>query len=342
LEFRLSVRIDWGHHLAQYAKLLDIDPIPVKEYCENNGLPFASAKRHISAKKARLHLTEPEKNKAPSKKTAKKPNKNGSTTILKRAAKKPSNKVISHGAPVGNKNSRTTGRSDRLRDIPATTIKEAVINMEEDDINSSRPLERTLTVLYAQFENLLRNQHNMQGAIDHLYDAGEMPTIDKWNEGETHILKKYRCDGATGSSLAAMADTISQVQKRQVEILLKRRELSAYTRIEELQIINGAYEDRMANGLTATETVRIIENFGLTPPLSLAKEMEREITFLEPPAPPEVESISDADLEAEVVNYTESLGSQLENLYLEGSPFSGGIDLGHENSDELLEESDFE
>lgn len=332
--FGLSVRIDWGYHLAQYAKILDLDPIPVKEYCENNGLPFASAKRHISTKKARLYLSDPEKNRAPPKKPAKKPKKKEATKKAKKASV--------YGAPVGNKNSRKTGRFDRLEDIPATAIKEAVINMEQDDINSSRPLERTLTVLYAQFENILRNQSNMKGAINHLYDAEEMPTIAEWNEGDTHILKTYRCDAATSSSLAAMAETISQVQKRQAEILLKRRELSAYTRIEELQIINGAYEERMANGLTATETVRIIENFGLTPPLSLAKEMEKEITFLEPPAPPEVESISEAQLESEVVSYKESLGSELESLYLQGNPFSGGIDLGHENSDELLEESDFE
>jgi hypothetical protein len=333
----LAERIDWSYHLEEYAKSLDIDPVSVQVYCEANGLPFGSAKRHISTKKARLHLGK-DKKKTKTRPTVKsKAQESGSLTINKKPAKKT-------GAKAGHKNSRTTGAAVPLERIPAAIVKKAVINMAENDTNHTRPLERVLTVLHAQFEYAVQNQINMHAVISHLYDADEMPDKEQWNEGEAYVLKRYRCDAASGSSLAGLADTISQVQKRQAEILIKRRELSSYTRIEELEIIQNAYERRITEGLTATDTIRLIEAYGIAPPISLAKEMEKEITFIEPPEEVDPDEISEAQLIAEQVAFKDSLGAQMDK-------FIGGrrelvetmvADADALNSGESLSEEDFQ
>lgn len=338
----LAERVNWAYHLEEYAKSLEVDPISVEEYCKINGLAFGSAKRHLSAKKARLFLNgDAEKGKTPKKSKSKVP-KSGSLKIPKKPAKSPVKKPAKRGTGVGHTNSRSTGASVPIEKIPAAIVKKAVINMEQDDTNHTRPLERVLTVLHAQFEYALQNQMNMHGAMEHIYDTEGMPTKEEWNEGEAYILKKYRCDAASGSSLAGLADTISQVQKRQAEILVKRRELSAFTRIEELEIIQAAYESRITGNLSATDTVRLIESRGVTPPLSLSKEMEKEITFLEPPEEIPAEGMSDAEFDLEVIEYENSLGAELAKLTALGNAFNGGINVGHDNSDGLLEESDFE
>jgi hypothetical protein len=134
------------------------------------------------------------------------------------------------------------------------------------------------------------------------------------------------------------------VQKRQAKILIKSHELSSYTSIEELGIIQNAYERRFTEGLTATDTIRLIEAYGVLPTTSLAKEMEKEITFIESPEEPEPDDISEAQLLAEQVAFKDSLGAQMDK-------FIGGrrelvetmvADSDALNSGESLSEEDFQ
>lgn len=335
MEFGLAERINWAEHLAEYAKLLDTEQISVQAYCEKKGIPFGSAKRHISTKKAREFLSNGAKKGNSQKKTNSKAKKNRSTTIVKKAPKKT-------GARANNSNAKKTGVITPIENIPAPIVKRAVINMDRDTSDSAVPLERVLTVLYAQLEFVLQNQSNMHSAIDHLYESEEIPDKTEWNEGESHVLKRYRCDAAITPSLTGLAETISQVQKRQVEIEVKRRELSNYTRLEELQIINNAYEERFRDNLNATDTVRLIEAFGVEPPISLTKEMEKEITFLEPPEETPEEGMTDEEFSLEVIEFEKSLGAELAKITSLESAFNGGISVGHDNGDEELSEKDFE
>ncbi|MBU2968742.1 hypothetical protein KO527_05190 [Pseudoalteromonas sp. C2R02] len=341
----MAQRIDWQQQLVLFAQAISEQPCTLQDFCTQNDLPFGTAKRWLSVKKAKAFLldnqpsnqSKSEKNKATRTKPKKSETKNKNAGSTKKATKPPP-------PPAGNQRGLKTGRHTSLQNMSAETIKDAVLQQIDND--TSGCLNLMLTKLYAQQIHVDNHAQSVMAELEVAYEdelENGSTDIEAIKEGNTFAKKALIIQSNVASATADVIDAVSRIEERKFKIEKLKRELGHLTRHEELELIKEALSTRQSDELSALETVQLIEAHGIEPPMSLVEEMKREISFIEP-VEEELEGVTDEEIAAEVVQFEDSMSKKMQGFMESRKDLFNSMqdDLNDDIEADELNESDFE
>jgi hypothetical protein len=306
-------KIDWQKHCAEFLSLQDTSAAARRDYCESNGLNPNSFRRELATySQSKSQETPPKKADKKTKPTTKaaldKPKKETKskapdqvthTDARRTTAKVGSQKTTQIPKTNITINSRpnvetrpngtrtfTKGNTAAMKHGGYSSVMSSLdLEMEPDDLDLS-DMGRILKTRILGMSRIRRDR--MNGIAD-MYEKGNKltrtyigPDGEERQEPMTLIEAMESVEYSGIEPFSRLMSQLVLVEEKTVSIEKNRRDISAMTKSEVVELTAAILMQRSQENLTAVDTCHLFASKGIEPPKLLLMEAEKEIKTAEP------------------------------------------------------------
>lgn len=305
-------KIDWQKHCAEFLSLQDTSAAARRDYCDSNSLNPNSFRRELAtysqakaketpAKKPKISAAAatPEKPKKETKTKA--PDQGANTSKSRQAAKGSGSKTTQIPKTNITINSRpnvetrpngtrtfTKGNTAAMKHGGYSSLMSSLdFEIEPDGLDLS-DMARILKTRILGMSRIRRDR--MNGIVD-MYEKGNKltrtyigPDGEELQEPMTLIEAMESVEYAGIEPFSRLMSQLVLVEEKTVTIEKNRRDISAKTKSEVVELTAAILMQRSQDNLSAVETCHLFASSGIEPPKLLLMEAEKEIKTVEPPA----------------------------------------------------------